>query len=52
MVECKNGCDIKGLGRFEPGDPIPVDKVTKKDLKWLAGKGCIDPADLPDEGVS
>lgn len=41
-MKCLKGCDVAGV-RYEPGDDIPTDGVSKKDLKWLAKKGCVAP---------
>lgn len=45
MAECLKGCDLKGLGRFEPGDDIPVGELTKKTARWLVAKGVIERGD-------
>lgn len=45
MAECLKGCDLKGLGRFEPGDDIPLDELPKKTVRWLTAKGVIEQGD-------
>lgn len=41
MAVCLVGCDLGGLGRFEPGDDIPLDGVSKKTVRWLVTRGVV-----------
>lgn len=42
-MTCLKGCNVGGV-RYEPGDELP-DTIKKKDLKWLASKGCVELGD-------
>lgn len=45
MAECLIECELEGLGRFLPGDDIPVEELSKKRVKNLVRRGVIAQGD-------